>query len=180
MRTVRVRIPSIIRLLAAAPILIILALGSVVSAGEARVEVERGLVSASFDAVPVREALEAVRRGSGVEIVAPASVQDRTLTMTVEREPFEEFLRRLLHRLELGGFALVYESGGAAQRVIVVDRARGGAAAPEPVPPHPAPTGSRPVYIPPATPPVYIPPATPPAYIPPATPPVYVPPATGQ
>jgi hypothetical protein len=167
-----------IRLVASASILVVIALASVAAAGDARVEVEQGLVSASFDAVPVREALEAVRRASGVEIVVPASVQDQTLTMTVERQPFEQFVRRLLDGLDLGGFALVYESGGAAQRVIVVDRARGGVAAPEPAPPPPAPTGSEPVYIPPATPPVYIPPATPPVYIPPATPPVYIPPST--
>ncbi len=170
-----------------APALLAVALlgGQLALAGEARVTMEQGLVSATFDAVPTPQALEAVRRATGVEIVVPGSVQEKTLTLTVERLPFEPFLRRLLEGLDLGGFALVYEPNGAAQRVIVVDRAKGGEAAtvPSPRPASESPTASSgasagPVYIPPKEPPVYIPPTTPPVYIPPASPPVYVPPAT--
>ena len=161
-----------------------LAIVSVAGAGAARVEVQEGLVSASFEAVPVPEALEAVRRASGVEIAVPDSVQDKKLTLAVERAPFEQFVGRLLEALDLGGFALIYESGGAAQRVIVVDRARGGAppaaaAAAPPPQQSTVPLGSpEPVYIPPSSPPVYIPPSTPPVYIPPSSPPVYIPPST--
>ena len=54
---------------------------------------QEGLVSASFEAVRVPEALEAVRRASGVEIVVPVSVQDKKLTLAVERAGFEQFVR---------------------------------------------------------------------------------------
>lgn len=159
-----------------------LALGALAADG-ARVEMHQGLVSAHFEAVPVPQALDAVRAATGVEIVVPGSVKDKSLTLTVERAPFEQFVRRILDGLELGGFAVVYEATGAAQRVIVVDRAQPGppdtgSATPSGQPSPTAPGTSEPVYIPPTTPPIYVPPATPPVYIPPARPPVYVPPAT--
>lgn len=147
----------------------------------ARVEVQGDLVSATFDDTPAPEALDAVRLATGVEVVVPASLGSKTVTLAVERLPFEQFVRRLLQGLGLGGFALIYESDGAARRLIVVDQPRGGAPAADSQPgpqagPTSQPAESGPVYIPPATPPVYIPPASPPVYIPPATPPVYVPP----
>src|SRR5262245_53094140 len=104
---------------------------------------EDGLISADFDATPLPEALEAIQRATGVEIVVPVAVESRTLTLTVARASFEQFVRRVLDALELGGFALVYEPNGAAQRVIVVDRARGGVpdTAPSAVPTPPPVTG---------------------------------------
>jgi len=152
-------------------------------AGEARVSFHEGLVTATFDTVPAAEALAAIRRATGVEVVVPVSVQGKTLTLTVTQLPFERFLRRVLEALDLGGFALVYEPGGAAGRLIVVDRARGrGPAAGEktgaPAPGTAATGGTTPIYIPSREPPVYIPPREPPVYIPPTTEPVYIPPAT--
>src|SRR5262245_44371451 len=147
----------------------------------ATVQVDGEFVSATFEATPVPAAVESIRRATGVDIVVPAATRDKTVSLHVERLPFEQFLRRFLQTLELGGYALVFESSGVARRVIVVDR---GSDAPPASNAAPRPTettegtGSPPVYIPPATPPVYIPPATPPVYIPPATPPVYIPPAT--
>lgn len=137
-------------------------------AGPARVEARNDLITATFDATPVPEALDAIREATRVEIVVPAATREKTLTLTAVELRFEAFVRRVLHALDLGGFALVYEPNGAASRVIVVDRARGG--------PSPGTTG--PVYVPPATPPVYVPPREPPVYIPPREPPVYVPPTT--
>ncbi len=145
------------------------------------VVVEAGRVSATFRGTPAREALEAVRAATGMEVVLPDTVHETPLTLSVERLPLERFLQRVVEALDLGGFALVYQSIGAAERVIVVERA--GRAAPVPRPPAaetPGGFGSaapETVYIPPPTPPVYIPPLTPPVYVPPATPPVYVPPA---
>jgi hypothetical protein len=174
----------------------LLAALAVSSAGaESRVEARDGRISAAFDAVPTAEALAAIQRATGVEIVLPASAQGKTVTLDVQDVPFERLLQRLLETLQLGGYMLVYEPGGT-RRVIVVDRSQGTAppaAGPTPRPPPPkAPPGgnpgtppapvytaptSPPVYIPPTTPPVYVPPTTPPVYVPPATPPVYVPPA---
>jgi hypothetical protein len=172
-----------VRLLAPALIVVGLLVGSVAAGSGARVAMHEGVVTAHFEATPVPEALDAVQRATGVEIVLPASVRDKSLTLAVERVPFEQFVRRVLDGLELGGFALVYEANGAAQRVIVVDRARGGPtdAGPAASVVEPGPTagaGSEPVYIPPAVPPAYVPPSTPPVYIPPRTAPVYIPPAT--
>ena len=172
-----------VRFIVPGVIMVGLAIGSTALGAGARVAMQDGVVTAQFEATPVPEALNAVKRATGVEIVLPASVLNKSLTLTVERVPFEQFVRQVLDRLELGGFALVYEATGAAQRVIVVDRARGGpsnlgSAAPAAEPSPTTGAGSEPVYVPPATPPVYIPPATPPVYIPPVSPPVYVPPAT--
>jgi hypothetical protein len=148
-----------------------------------QVQVDAGRISAVFEDAPVPDALAAIRRAGGPEIVLPADSLSKTLTLAVERAPLEEFMRRLLRALDLGGFALVYESDGAAGRVVLVDRSRG---LPPPEPPadpaasaEPPPAASAgPVYIPPREPPVYIPPREPPVYVPPASPPVYIPPAS--
>lgn len=99
-------------------------------AGEARVRFQDGLLSAVFDATPGAEAFEAIRRATGVEIVVPESVGRKTLTLSLQPAPFEQFVRTLLQALDLGGFALVYERGGAADRLIVADAARYDQAAP--------------------------------------------------
>jgi hypothetical protein len=163
----------------AGPAVLFLALLLVPAAAPAatRIESQGGQVTAELDGSPVPEVVSAMRRATGVDLVLPASTEGKTVTFSVSRVPIEGFVRRLLQALDLGGFALVYESSGAATRIIVVDRGRPGppptAAVPAPPPP---PAG--PVYIPPTTPPVYIPPTTPPVYIPPREPPVYVPPTT--
>jgi hypothetical protein len=145
-----------------------------------QVRVNDGRITAVLEDAPVPEALAAIQRAGGPEIVLPDAARGRSLTLTVEQVRLEEFVRRLLLALDLGGFALVYEPDGAAGRVVVVDR--GGPAPPPAAAEPPAETSAgvtaEPVYIPPASPPVYIPPREPPVYIPPASPPVYVPPAS--
>ncbi len=103
-------------------------------AGAASVHFQGGLVSATFDATPAPEALDALRRATGMEVVLPPSAQRQTLTLGVEQAPFEQFLQRVLAALDLGGFALVYAPGGGADRLIVVDKGRG-AEAPAPARP---------------------------------------------
>jgi len=93
-------------------------------AGEARIEVADGLVSARFDAVPVAEAIAAIHRAAGLEVVLPASVRDRTVSVTADRLPLEGFIRRLLEVLDVGGYALVYDADGQ-RRLIVVESGRG-------------------------------------------------------
>jgi hypothetical protein len=143
-----------------------------------QVQVDDGRISAVLEDAPVPDALAALKRAGGPEIVLPEAARSRSLTLTVERVRLEEFVRRLLQALDLGGFALVYEADGAAGRVVVVDRSRGGPPPAEPPAEASAGVAAEPVYIPPASPPVYIPPASPPVYIPPASPPVYIPPAS--
>jgi len=94
-------------------------------AGEARVQLVDGLVSATFEATRAADALEAIRGATGTQVVLLASVQTKTLTLSVKEVPFEPFLKRVLDALDLGGFALVYDPHGTADRLIVVDRARG-------------------------------------------------------
>ena len=100
-------------------------------AGEPRIRVADGLVSATLEAVPVGEAVEALRRVAGVDIVLPASVQGKSVTLSVEQLPLERFLRRLLEVLGVGGYALVYEASGEMRRLIVVESGR---SAPPPEP----------------------------------------------
>jgi hypothetical protein len=164
----------------AAPAVLLLALVLAPAWLEAgtRIESQGTLVTAELDQAPVPEVVSAMRRATGVELVLPASTEGKSVTFSLERVPIEQFVRRLLQALDLGGFALVYESSGTVTRLIVVDRGRptppGGRPPTAAVPT--APTG--PTYVPPATPPVYIPPTTPPVYIPPREPPVYIPPTT--
>ncbi len=98
-------------------------------AGEARVGVYEGLVSATFEATLASEALAAIGRATGMEVVVPPSVQGRALTLTVESVSLEWLLERVVAALDLGGFALVYKPDGRAGRLLVVDRTPGGLSA---------------------------------------------------
>lgn len=82
--------------------------------------VRNGLVTATFDATPGPEALDVIRRVTGVELVLPPSVEPKPLTLVVDRVPLEAFLHRVLAALDLAGFALVYAPDGAADRLIAV------------------------------------------------------------
>lgn len=107
--------------------LIVLALSLVpvvALAGKAQVTVHDGLVSATFDATPSPDALDAIHRATGLELVVPLAALQRTLSLTVAQAPLERFLTRLLDALDLAGYALVYAPGGETNRVIAV--ARGG------------------------------------------------------
>jgi hypothetical protein len=75
---------------------------------EPSVALQAGLVSARFTATPAALVSDVIRRATAVEIVIPSSALARPVTLTVERVPLEDFLRRLLVALDLGGFALVY------------------------------------------------------------------------
>jgi hypothetical protein len=93
-------------------------------AGQPRIQVSGGLVSATLDGVPVGEAVAALRRAAGVDVVLPASAQGKTVTLSAEQLPVERFVRRLLEALDLGGYALVYEASGEIRRLIVVESGR--------------------------------------------------------
>jgi hypothetical protein len=150
------------------------------------VEYREDRVTARFEDTPVPEALAAIQRATGIEIVLPGPAAERRLTLAADGQRLEPFLRRVLAALDYGGFALVFEGTGRGGRLLVVDRGSAGPPPPPAAPPAPPATaggptyvpGAEPVYIPPATPPVYIPPESPPVYIPPKEPPVYIPPAT--
>jgi hypothetical protein len=92
--------------------------------GQPRVQVVNGLVTARLVAVPVAEAVAAIKQSTGLEVVLPATTQGKTVTVDVEDLPFERFIRRLLDQLDVGGYALVYESGGESRRLLVVESAR--------------------------------------------------------
>lgn len=98
-------------------------------AGEAEIRIHDGLVSATFDATPASDVVEAIWRAIGLEIVLPPSVQRKTLTLAVDQVLLEPFLQRLVEALDVGGFALVYEPTGPADRLILVDKARASEAA---------------------------------------------------
>jgi len=71
-------------------------------AGEARVHVQDGLASGTFDATPAAEALAAVHRATGVEVVVPRSVSERTLTLVVGA-PSLELIKPALRRARRAG-----------------------------------------------------------------------------
>jgi hypothetical protein len=112
------------------------------TAGQPRIRVTEGLVSATLESVPVGEAVAALRRTTGVDVVLPASVGGKTVTLSAEQLPMERFVRRLLEALGLTGYALVYEASGEMRRLIVVESTRP-SAAPEPAA-APGPTGRTP------------------------------------
>jgi hypothetical protein len=92
--------------------------------GQARIEVVDGRVTARLVAVPVAAAVAAIQQSTGLEVVLPATTQGKKVTLDVEDLPLERFIRRLLDQLEVGGYALVYESGGQSRRLLVVESAQ--------------------------------------------------------
>lgn len=106
---------------------LLLVIPAALAAGGATVTVHDGRVSAAFDRTPAREAAEAIRHATGLEVVLPPSTWDTAVTLRVEGATVEQLLQRLLDALDLGGFALVYDPGERG-RVLAVDRGREGAA----------------------------------------------------
>jgi micrococcal nuclease len=96
-----------------------------------RVTVRDSLISVDFNATPAIEALRAIERATGVPMVLPASLERQTLTLEFQDCSFEEALRHVLAALNVGGMALVYSPRGRVTRAILVDSARGAAAAVE-------------------------------------------------
>lgn len=106
-------------------VLVVLLAAAAAVAGPARMAVQDGLVSATFDATPAPEALDVIRRATGVELVLPPAVEPKPLTLVVDQVPLEAFLRRVLAALDLAGFALVYAPDGSADRLIAVPPGHG-------------------------------------------------------
>jgi hypothetical protein len=86
-------------------------------------------VSVSFDRTPLPDALGAIREATGLDLVVPADARD-TVTLTATDVTLDQLLPRLLSALGLGGYAVVYEAGGPATRVIVVGRGAGSPSGP--------------------------------------------------
>lgn len=120
--TTKMKIPAHIKLAVFLVSLIALFPGAA-QAGESRIAVDAGLVSASFSAASASDVFDAIRRVTGIEIVAPPSASGRVVTLAVERMPLEAFLRQVLDAVGLGGFMLgSSEPGGAVDRVIVFEK----------------------------------------------------------
>jgi hypothetical protein len=92
--------------------------------GQPQVQFVDGRITARLVAVPVADAMAAIQRSTGLEVVLPAIAQGKTVTVDAEDLPFERFIRRILDQLDVGGYALVYESGGESRRLLVVESAR--------------------------------------------------------
>lgn len=103
---------------------VVVLLASSALAREPSLTLEHGLVSARFDTTPASEVVDVVRRATGMRIQLPASASSTRVTLTVDRIPLEQFLRRLVDRLDLGGFALVYEPDGTPTHVVAADKGR--------------------------------------------------------
>ena len=150
---------------------------------------ERGsFEGARAGARTVAEILRDLERGSGVEILWPASIGEHRLAVNVRGLPVEEAVRRILRSLpgvSPDSLAVLYETGNPVPKLIWILDPEGGA------PPMPA-TGvavadePEPRYLAPAEPPRYLPVQSNPVYVPedPAprdipirTEPAYVPPA---
>jgi hypothetical protein len=96
-------------------------------AGETSVRFEAGVFSAQFEAATTAEALAAIRRATGLEIVGVVPASQKTITLTIEDAPLERFLARVAHALDLGGYAFVRAPDATADLGFLV--ARGGEAA---------------------------------------------------
>lgn len=137
-------------------------------AGRAAITLEGGLVSARFDATAVPEALEEIRRATGLEVVVPPSVTQETLTLSAQAVPLERFVRRVMDVSGLGGRAVIQDPEGQG-RVPAVPAGTSTPAEPSTVGPAPGDTPAGdgpPAAASSALPPIPLP-TTPPAHAPP-------------
>lgn len=100
------------------------------TAGEPQVSIENGLVSVTFHATVARDAVQAIRRATSVDLLLPPAAAENTVTLRMERTPLERVLQRFVEALDLAGFVLVYASDGMAERTVLVRR--GADASPRP------------------------------------------------
>jgi hypothetical protein len=123
----------------------------VLSAGQnpiGTVSYQDGKLSLAFDGTLTETALAAILEKTGHEIILPANVEARSVTVQTGPRSLDDALRRFLHALGLENFALVYQGNGESRQVIVLGpRAQ-----------YPAHGFSIPQYIPQTSEPVYVPP----------------------
>jgi len=124
----------------------------VASAGQGltgAVDYHDGTLAFAFDHIPAVAALAAIRETTGYEIVLPANIELKPLTLHIGPRPLDVALRHFIRALGLESFALVYERSGPSRQVVVLG----------PRTQYPVQAFSVPQYIPSTSEPIYIPPA---------------------
>lgn len=116
-------------------------------ADEVHVRVHDKRVWARFDGTPAGDAIAAIQRATGVDVVLPTPSAHPTLTLSADAMPIEQFLRRVLQSFDLGGFALVYNGDGHLDQLIVAEKGQAVSAAPLPATHTLAPSGTAPVPL---------------------------------
>lgn len=112
------------------------------------VSYQDGKLALAFDRTPTETALAAIREKTGHEIILPANLEAKSVTIQTGPRPLDGALRHFLRAIGLDSFALVYQRNGESRQIIVLG----------PRTQNPAHIFSIPQYIPQTGEPVYIPP----------------------
>ncbi len=79
-----------------------------------------GEISMAFNQTPVELALDAIRVSTGLQIVVPTAVENKVLSLQLNRVPLEPAVRSFISHIGFKNFALMYDNDGHPNRAVVL------------------------------------------------------------
>lgn len=107
------------------------------------IDYRNGEISMAFNQIPIEVALDAIRMRTGVQIVVPAAVENKVLSLQLNRVPLEPAVRSLISNIGFRNFALMYDNDGRPQRAVVLGSVSDNSGAQSDVSSHAAPADER-------------------------------------
>ena len=74
----------------------------------------------AFNQIPVEVALDAIRIRTGLQIVVPAAVENKVLSLQLNQVQLEPAIRSFISYIGFKNFALMYDKNGRPQRAVVL------------------------------------------------------------
>jgi hypothetical protein len=87
------------------------------------VDYRNGEISIAFERTPVQFALHAFEARTGFQIVVPAPVEAKVVSLRLDRQPLEPAVRSLISTIGYKNFALMYDDSGRPHRAVVLGAA---------------------------------------------------------
>jgi hypothetical protein len=87
------------------------------------VKYEKDNVSIAFTNLRASEAASLMRSTTGIAISLPASIERKTINLTLHGEKLDQAVRYLLKSLELNNSFLIYDGAGRLTRVVALEKA---------------------------------------------------------
>ena len=84
------------------------------------VEYRDGEISLTFERIPIQFALHAIYAKTGFRIAIPSNNANKSLSLRLDRQPFEPAMRSLISTIGYKNFALMYDDNGRPNRAVVL------------------------------------------------------------
>jgi len=84
------------------------------------VEFRDGEISVAFEQTPVVVALNEIEARTGFQIIVPSAVENKLVSLRLDRLPLEPAFRSLISSIGFSNFALMYDANGRPHRAVVL------------------------------------------------------------